>query len=412
MALAVLAKGPVGVLLPLVVIGSFLYAWAVLNRPHSEEAQTSPSRVSRWGQRLKHWFQPALFFRIAWGVRPYWIVVCLAVIALPWYVAVGLKTDGVWLAGFLGQHNLVRFLKPMEGHHGPVLYYPTVMLIGFFPWSVFCLPVIRGAFGRWKRGTAESPGLVFVACWFLVYLLFFTCARTKLPNYVLPCYPAMALLTAWWFERASEAGAFPKAHRDFTWAAWSWIGAGVAMAIGLGAAASFLLPGETVLALAGLVPIVGGSLAWWVLKSRGLAAARIAFVAVGAAFVLAMFVWAAPRISRHQDGAYLAGQIRLHQSQSARIATYNYFPVGLVFYAERPIERCRVPADIPEVLSGPKGLVITRADRLEELKPYLPPGTKVLARRQRFLRQHDIVILGQKEAPIPLAGQTGGSPRN
>jgi 4-amino-4-deoxy-L-arabinose transferase-like glycosyltransferase len=113
MAFAVLAKGPVGVLLPSVVIGFFLYAFAVVHRPR--------------------------------------FVVCVAVIALPWYVTVGLKTNGAWLEGFLGQHNLGRFLKPMEGHHGPVLYYPIAMLIGFFPWSVFCLPVIRGVIGRLKR---------------------------------------------------------------------------------------------------------------------------------------------------------------------------------------------------------------------------------------------------------------------
>jgi 4-amino-4-deoxy-L-arabinose transferase-like glycosyltransferase len=300
----------------------------------------------------------------------------------------------------------------MEGHHGPVLYYPIAMVIGFFPWSIFCLPVIRGVVQRLKRESAEFPGLVFVSSWFLVYLVFFTCARTKLPNYVLPCYPAMALLTAWWFERAGEEGVFQKVQRDFTWAAWSLIGTGVAMAIGLGVAATLLFPGETILALAGLVPILGGFAAWWTLKNRGLAVARIGFALVGVAFILTMFVWAAPRISRHQDGAYLAGQIRLNQSEIAPVATYNYFPVGLVFYAERPIERCRVPAEISAVLSDPKGLLITRADRLEELKPYLPPGTKVLARRQRFLRQHDIVILGQKEKPIAVAEKPGESPRN
>lgn len=346
-------------------------------------------------------------FRIPWAMRPYWIFVCIAVIALPWYVAVGLKTNGAWIGGFLGQHNVGRFLKPMEGHHGPVLYYPIAMLIGFFPWSVFCVPVIRGIANRLKRDASEFPGLLFVVCWFAVYLAFFTCARTKLPNYVLPCYPAIALLTAWWFERAGEEGVFSSVQRDFTWAAWSLMGAGVAMAIGLGVAAKALLPGETILAVAGLVPILGGIACWWMLKHRGLFAAKVTFAGAGAAFILTMFLWAAPRISRHQDGAYLAEVIRRHQSGSAPVATYNYFPVGLVFYAERPIDRCRVPAEIAGVLSEPKGLLITRADRLEELKPYLPEGTEILARRQRFLRTHDIVVLGQKETVFGVAETTG-----
>ncbi len=160
MALAVLAKGPVGVLLPSVVIGFFLYAFAVNHRPPLEENAHQTSRWSRWGNALKCWFQPAEFFRIAWAMRPYWIVICVAVIALPWYVAVGIKTNGAWLEGFLGQHNVSRFLKPMEGHHGPVLYYPIAMLIGFFPWSVFCLPVIRGVLKRLKCEASEYSGAV------------------------------------------------------------------------------------------------------------------------------------------------------------------------------------------------------------------------------------------------------------
>jgi 4-amino-4-deoxy-L-arabinose transferase-like glycosyltransferase len=293
----------------------------------------------------------------------------------------------------------------MEGHHGPVLYYPFAMLIGFFPWSVFCLPVMKGIANRIKCEAAETPGLVFVACWFAVYLGFFTCARTKLPNYVLPCYPALALLTAWWFERASEEGLFNNVPRDFAWAAWTLIGAGAAIAAGLGIAATILLPGETLLASLGFVPILGGTWVLWTLKHRGLPAARIAFAIAGVAFVLTMFAWAAPRISRHQDGAYLAEQIHRHQTPSAPVATYNYFPVGLVFYGERPIERCRVPADTASVLSEPGGLVITRADCLEELAPYLPEGTEVLAQRRRFLRTHDIVILGRTEKPLAIAAE-------
>jgi hypothetical protein len=215
----------------------------------------------------------------------------------------------------------------------------------------------------------------------------------------------MALLTAWWFERAHEEGVFKNVRQDFTWAAWSLIGVGIVMAIGLGVAATRLLPGETILAALGLVPMLGGIALLWALKHRGLVAARRSFVISGLAFIVTLFVWAAPRISRHQEGSYLAQEIQRHQSQPAVVATYNYFPVGLVFYARRPIDRCRVAAEIPEVLAKPQGLLITRADRLEELKPYLPPGTEILARRQRFLRQHDIVVLGQKQRSLIMPEQ-------
>ncbi len=403
MAGAVLAKGPVGVLLPCLVIVFFLYATSVNQREPLEigNADVSSSRWSRFGSLLKRWFQPGDFFRITWAMRPYWILLCVAAIALPWYVAVGIKTHGAWLEGFLGQHNVGRFLKPMEGHHGPVLYYPIAILLGFFPWSVFCLPVIRGVMQRLRRESAEYKGLLFVVGWFTVYLVFFTCARTKLPNYILPCYPAIALLTAWWFERAGEEGFFRFVSRDFTWAAWSFVFVGLAMIVGLSIVSTMLLPGETFLAGLGLVPLLGGILVWRIVKNHGIPAARIAFAGVAGIFILMVFVWAAPRISRHQDGAFLAEQIRHRQDATAPVATYSYFPPGLVFYAQRQINHCRKPSDLPEFFSHENALLITRADRLKDLKPQLPEGTKVLARRRRFLRRHDIVVIGRPEAQSP-----------
>ena len=394
MAMAVLAKGPVGVLLPSVVIGFFLYATAVSELSKGSRVEPA-TRLGRWADHLKRWFQPAPLFRIAIAMRPHWIVLALAAIALPWYIAVSLETEGAWLQGFWGQHNVGRFLKPMEGHRGPVVYYPIAILIGFFPWSVFCLPVLKGVMHRLRGGSAESRGLLFLVSWFSVYLVFFTCARTKLPNYVLPCYPAVALLTAWWFERAGREGLFENIRRDFAWAAWSLSAVGVVLAAGLGIAGSMLLEGETVLAAVGLVPIFAGLFVQWTLKRRRLEFARIAFAAGASLFILTVFLWAAPRISRHQDGAYLAEQIQNRPEPAGPVATYNYFAPGLVFYAERPIDRCRGPAEISEALAASGGLLITRADRLEELAPALPPGTEIIARRRRFLRRHDIIVLSR-----------------
>lgn len=403
MGLAVLAKGPVGVLLPCVVIGFFLYTLAALSQPVDE---TNPTSMGvRWGQRLKRWLLPGEFFRIAWAMRPYWIVLCVAIVALPWYVAVGLKTNGAWLQGFLGQHNVGRFLKPMEGHHGPIIYYPIAMLIGFFPWSAFTIPVIRGVVSRLRADSREYKGLLFVVCWFTVYLVFFTCARTKLPNYVLPCYPAIALLIGWWFERASEEGLFAAVTRHFTWAAWTLIAVGLVMMVGLGVASSLLLPGEKLLPIVGVVPFLGGVAVWMVLKKRGLSNARTAFAVVAVLFILLTFGWAAPRISEYQDGAFLAKQLQNRDNPKAPVATYNYFPPGLVFYAQRPIAHCRGPADIPDALMHEDAVVITRSDRWEALRSQLPADVKVLTRRRRFLRRHDIVVLGRPDAVAPQTAQ-------
>ena len=172
------------------------------------------------------------------------------------------------------------------------------------------------------------------------------------------------------------------------------------------------MPGETLLAAVGLVPFLGGLAIWRILKHRGLVPARRAFGAVAVLFIFLVFTWAAPRISRHQDGAYLAEELLGHQDPNSPVGAYNYLPPGLVFYAGRKIDRCQVAEDIPELLSREDSLLITRADRLEALRPLLPAGTEVLVRRRRFLRRHDIVILGRpKSHAAPIARRVEDSIR-
>src|SRR5205807_400640 len=86
---------------------------------------------------LKQLLTPQNVWRVLRSMRPLTALIVVAAVALPWYVAVGVETDGEWLRGFLGKHNVNRFLQPMEGHKGPIFYYIPAIFIGFFPWSVF-----------------------------------------------------------------------------------------------------------------------------------------------------------------------------------------------------------------------------------------------------------------------------------
>src|SRR5262249_41297730 len=131
-----------------------------------------------------------------------------------------------------------RYTGTLEGHGGPFWYYALALPAGCAPWCVFfaltawhtlrgvwtwratgvprlCQPC-GGAQARlthaWHTGAAESaerPALQFLLCWIAVYFLFFSASRTKLPNYVLPLYPAVALLTGRFLDqwRRGEAAA-------------------------------------------------------------------------------------------------------------------------------------------------------------------------------------------------------------
>ena len=75
-------------------------------------------------------------------MRPLTAIGVVLIVALPWYMLVGWQTDGAWTRGFFLEHNLGRATSAMEGHSGGIWFYPATILVGFFPWSVFAVPVL------------------------------------------------------------------------------------------------------------------------------------------------------------------------------------------------------------------------------------------------------------------------------
>ncbi|MBI3291331.1 MAG: glycosyltransferase family 39 protein [Elusimicrobia bacterium] len=130
-------------------------------------------------------FQP---FR--WGVR----LLIAAAVAAPWFVLVSLRNPEFPRFFFLHEH-LQRFLTHGHERPGSLLYYVPVVLLGFFPWSC-CFPI---------RGLHQSPRWRgFPLVWAGVILGFFSLSRSKLPGYVLPAFPALALLIGERWRRQME----------------------------------------------------------------------------------------------------------------------------------------------------------------------------------------------------------------
>ena len=140
MGLGVLAKGPIGVLLPTAIVGMFLL---IMRLPVTDDASAMDgTRPQLWwvrGGALLRPFAPRHFLGTCASMRPLTAVLTVLIVALPWYAWVGLRTDGDWLRGFFGEHNLSRALAAKEGHDGSLLYYPVAILIGFF--SLVSVPV-------------------------------------------------------------------------------------------------------------------------------------------------------------------------------------------------------------------------------------------------------------------------------
>lgn len=127
------------------------------------------------------------------GWRPFaaFALVLLAV-ALPWYVLVCRRLPE--FAGyFLWQHNVQRFLQPFD-HLQPVWYYLPVLLVGLLPATLLGVPLVRFLFSD-KEEVAERrcPELGFFLLAGGWCVLFFSASGSKLPTYIMPAFPPLAL---------------------------------------------------------------------------------------------------------------------------------------------------------------------------------------------------------------------------
>jgi 4-amino-4-deoxy-L-arabinose transferase-like glycosyltransferase len=130
-----------------------------------------------------------------------------AIVALPWYVAVCLRIPS-FARYFLWVHNVQRFLTPFD-HQRPLWFYVPVLLVGFLPISLL-LPsffgfLLSGKSEVAQKRTQEIGFLLLASGW---CVLFFSVSGSKLPTYVLPAYPPLALALG-----AFAAYRFPEGSR-------------------------------------------------------------------------------------------------------------------------------------------------------------------------------------------------------
>lgn|SRR5487761_1200953 len=392
MALGVLAKGPVAVVLPMLVL--VVYVAAVRHVLATSQSASSEHRMARW-------FSPIAWCVAAWKLRPLTASLVLAAVAMPWYVAVGLKTNGDWLTSFIGHHNVGRFLSPLEGHHGPFFYYLPAVFFGFFPWSVF-LPQVVARVWRQTRQAADWAAYLFLGCWAGVWIGFFSLSGTKLPSYVTPAYPAIAVLTATWIDawlREPE-----KVNRWLVRQSMaSIIIVGVLLIALFPVLAHFVLPGEAVLGLVGLTLVLGGvpALRWAVNRPRR---AAVALAATSLVFMVSLFGFAAVRASRHQNSAVLVDLLR-GGNERLELSAFDFAVPSLVYYAHREVPQFTRSDDaIRHLRRSPKAVVITYTRGYEELKPRLPQDATIVARHRRFLRDSEVIVLGR---PLSVARGSG-----
>jgi 4-amino-4-deoxy-L-arabinose transferase-like glycosyltransferase len=164
LALVILIKGP----LILMVVGLAAVALAVADRS------------ARWLLRL----------------RPLVGVLWILLLVLPWFLAIMLRAGDSFLQESVGQDLLAKVFKGQETHGAPPGYYLLLFWLTFWPAAPLAA---MAAPAVWRH--RREPPMRFLLAWLVPSWIVFELVMTKLPHYVLPLYPAIAILIAREIER-------------------------------------------------------------------------------------------------------------------------------------------------------------------------------------------------------------------
>lgn len=362
MALGTLAKGPVAPFLA----GLIVVLFALVRRE------------ARLIVRTLWWPALALFL----------------VIALPWYVAVQLKT-GNFFQVFILQHNLERFGTDVFRHHQPLWYYAPVLVLGLLPWTVYALAAMVEGIRGWHSAGNATPGTpegadqaagrefrIFLLLWAAAPLVFFSLSQSKLPGYILPALMPLAMLLADYIRQSLASGrrcsfVLTLAH------------AAVAAAL-LGAAllSPYLMvrarAPQTALAVAGgAAALVFAGMAAS-LKAQGLRMLRFVTlvpVVLGLAFLLRV---GASTIDGTLSARPIAREIARIETRQAPLAVFQApreIEYGLNFYRNQPVQRYE-RGEVPAA----DHLVVAKAGSLEEVQKAV--GSRRVSYVGGFAPQH------------------------
>ena len=354
---AALAKGPLGLLLPGMIIGTY-----VLVR-----------------RRFRETFREAnLLIGLA--------VVLL--IAAPWYIVVAARNPGFG-SYFILHQNLERFASLRAHHSEPIYYYALVLVAGFFPWSIFLIVQgVRLIKQTGSRGFFTGPD-AYVHLWFVLPIAFFSAASSKLPTYIFPAFPAMAFMTARLFADVDESKS--PALRRTLFAAY-------AVLCGLCLVAPFLLTDAARRALqneAGLAPwrvvppflcFGAGVLISFAMLLKKRTGAAVGWMAGAMTLVFAcVLTVVVPPYDEFRSSRELSRALDASLPRGEKVAFYKRVKESVLFYTDRGALLLNKPHDVTGYYrTHPTSVVVMDEDDVDRfagrLQVVMRSGTKVAVR--------------------------------
>jgi 4-amino-4-deoxy-L-arabinose transferase-like glycosyltransferase len=344
MGLGVLSKGLLGLVLPL--LGSALYLALV------GPARAVPRRLGLW---------PGL--------------VVFLLVVLGWYGPAVARHGLGYLRETIVHQQVERYARSWV-HHGPWYQYLPDFATGFLPWSLFGPGALALAWWAWRdtrtglrearkasaRPDASAPApFLFPLCWFVAGFVFFSLSPGKRSAYLLPLYPAAALLVGWMWTRAIAGG------RPSRWlsvpvgllagGATVLAGAAAIRALGVlilpgrripGRMVDTLVPADPAWQVVAAVMLLTGAAAVWLTWRRGRPGATfVAIVLATTLCLLGVTLVRAPQYEARYPARELAARIAAHVPPGEPVLSllrdYDFL---VAFYLDRPITPLPGPSEL------------------------------------------------------------------
>jgi 4-amino-4-deoxy-L-arabinose transferase-like glycosyltransferase len=269
---------------------------------------------------------------------PWQGLVAFALVALPWFIAVSRRIPEFPHYVFV-RETLERVTTTKFHRTAPIWYYLPIVPVAAFPWIVPALARLKDWRWAWlaRRVNPNAGEAIFLACWVLGPLAFFTLNQSKLPQYVLPLMPAFALAAARLIAREGIA---------IAWRTYTMLAAVLGIAF---ASLTIWLPAPIALTPAerAAIPLSALALGVALLASAGLVwiAARRSQPILGATgyalIVMTIVLTSGPVLAAVGDdrsAATLAQVIRNTQASGTRVLGVAALPLSLPFYLGETVD--------------------------------------------------------------------------
>ena len=269
-----------------------------------------------------------------------------------------------WINTFLGFHNLTRFTTPEHPTRVLWWYYFPVVILGLFPWTGLLLQSIKASITDSRSDDLEK--MLFVNIWWLFVLIFFTISQTKLVSYILPMFPALAIVIGWNIARMQKENYGIR---------WSWIfGSGIMFLL---LTAGWVIGGQQLpeVAFGGIVLgsvtfILGVSIVWALWRYRDINFSAWLHVVTGVLTMVIAFSFLLPMVANRFSVKEIVRVYHTKCDQQKPVYVDKFLRPGFMYYTGAPGEEVKPKSgDLARVLNDPgQKYVLVRGLELRRLK--------------------------------------------